>query len=42
MTQRIWQIFVHKLKNRDFILQSKMAELNKNESSTQPDQPDAV
>ena len=31
MTWRIWQIFVHKLKNSDFILESKMAELNQNE-----------
>ena len=30
------------LKNRDFILESKMAELNQNKNSKQPDQPDAV
>ena len=42
MTWRILQVFVHKLKNRDFILVSKMAELNKNENSKQPDQPNAV
>ena len=29
----------HKLKKGDFILESKMAELNKN-NSTQPDRPD--
>ena len=29
-TWRIWHIFVHKLKNRDFILERKMAKLNKN------------
>ena len=39
---RIWETFVHKLKNRDFIWESKMAELNKNKNSKQPDQPDAV
>ena len=42
MLRRIWQIFVHKLKIRDFILESKMVELNKNKNSKQPDQPDAV
>ena len=42
MTWRICQIFVHKLKNRDFILKSKMAELNKNKNSKQPDWPNAV
>ena len=30
------------LKNRDFILESKMAELNQNQNSKQPDRPDAV
>ena len=40
MTWRIWQIFVHKLKNRDFILESKMVELNKNLKP--PDRPNAV
>ena len=33
---------VHRLKNSDFILESKMAELNQNKNSKQPDQPDAV
>ena len=42
MTWRISQIFVAKLKNRDFILESKMAELKKNKNSKQPDQPNAV
>ena len=42
MTWRIRQIFVHRLKNRDFILESKMAELNKNKDSKQPDWTDAV
>ena len=42
MTWRIWQIFVHRLKNSDFILESKMAELNKNKNSKEPHQPDAV
>ena len=32
VTWGIWQIFVHKLKNNDFILESKMAELNQNKN----------
>ena len=32
----------HRLKNSDFILESKMAELNKNKNSKQPDRSDAV
>ena len=40
ITWRIWQIFVHRLKN--FILGSKMTELNQNKNSKQPDRPDAV
>ena len=32
----------HRLKNSDFILESKMKELNQNQSSKQPDRPDAV
>ena len=32
----------HRLKKSDFILKIKMAELNKNKNSKQPDQPDAV
>ena len=28
MTWRIWQIFVHRLKNSNFILESEMAEIN--------------
>ena len=32
----------HRLKNNDFILESKMAELNQNKNSKQPDWPDAV
>ena len=32
----------HRLKNSDFILESKMAELNQNKNSKQLDQPDAV
>ena len=32
----------HRLKNSDFILESKMGELNQNKNSKQPDQPDAV
>ena len=42
MTWRISQIFVHKLKNKDFVLESKMAELNKNKNLKQSDQPYAV
>ena len=30
------------MKNSDFILESKIAELNKNENSKQPDQPNAA
>ena len=30
------------LKNSNFILESKMAELNQNQNSEQPDRPDAV
>ena len=32
----------HRLSNKDFILESKMAELNQNKNSKQPDRPDAV
>ena len=32
----------HKLNNSDFILESKMAELNQNKNSKQPDPPDAM
>ena len=32
----------HRLKNKDFILENKMAELNQNQSSKQLDRPDAV
>ena len=42
MTWRIWKLFVHRLKNSDLILESKMVELNKNKNSRQPDRPDAV
>ena len=42
MTRRICQIFVHRLKNINFILESKIAELNKTKNSKQPDQPDAA
>ena len=40
MTWRIWQIFVHRLKNSDFILESKMGKPNQNKNSKQPDRPD--
>ena len=33
---------VERLKNRDFILESKMEELNQIKNSKQPDRPDAV
>ena len=33
---------LHRLKNSDFILESKMAELNQNKNSKQPDRPDPV
>ena len=33
---------VERLKNSDFILESKMAKLNPNKDSKQSDQPDAV
>ena len=42
MTWKFCQIFVHRLKNSNFILESEMAELNQNENSKQPDRPDAV
>ena len=42
MTWRIWEIFLHMLKNSNFILESKMAELNKNKNWKQPDRPDSV
>ena len=32
----------HRRKNDDFIVESKMAELNQNKNSKQPDPPDAV
>ena len=32
----------HRPKNRDFILECKMAELNQNKNSKQPDRPDRV
>ena len=39
---KICQIFVHRLKNSNFILESKLTELNQNQDSKQPDRPDAV
>ena len=41
MPWRIWEIFVHRLKNSDCILESKTADLNQNKNSKQPDRPDA-
>ena len=32
----------HRLKNSDFIIESKMTELNQNKNPKQPDQPDVV
>ena len=37
MTWRIWKIFVQRLKNSNFILESKKTELNQNKNSKQPD-----
>ena len=42
LTWRIWQIFVDRLKNSDFIVESKKKELNQNQNSKQTDRPDAV
>ena len=42
MTKRICQIFVYRLKNSDFVLESKMAVLNQNKNSKQPYRPDAM
>ena len=42
MTWRTWQIFVYRLKNSNFVLESKMAEQNKNKNSKQPDRLDTV
>ena len=42
MTWRISQIFVHRLKNSNFILESKKAELNQNKTSKQPDWPNST
>ena len=36
-----WQSFFHNVKNSDFILESKKAELNKNKNLKQPDRLDA-
>ena len=36
------QELVEMLKNSDLILEGKMAELNQNKNSKQPDRPDAV
>ena len=33
---------LHRMKNSDFILESKIAKLNQNKNSRQPDQPDAA
>ena len=37
-----WQSFVHRLEKSDFILESKMGELNQNKNAKQPDRPNAV
>ena len=42
MTWRIRQIFFYGLKNSNFILESKKAELNQNQNLKQPDRPVAV
>ena len=41
-TWRILQIFVYTLKNSNFTLESKMAELNQNKNSKPPDRPETV
>ena len=38
----VWKMTWCRLKNDDFILESKMAELNQNINTKQPDQPDAA
>ena len=42
MTWGIWQIYVHRLKNINFIVESKKAELKQNKNSKQPNWPDAM
>ena len=42
MKWRILQIFVHRLKNSDFISESQMVKLNQNGNSKLQDRPDAV
>ena len=42
MTWSICQIFVHRLKNSNFIFKSKMVGLNQHKNSKQPDRSDAV
>ena len=42
MTGRICQIFVHRLRNTSFMLESKMAEPNQIKNSNQTDRPEAV
>ena len=42
MTRRTWEIFVHRLKNSHFTLESKMAGQNQKKISKQLDPPDTV
>ena len=42
MTLRVWQIFVYRMKNSDLIWEIKMAELNQNKDSKQPDRSETV
>ena len=42
MTWKIWQICVHRLKNSNFIIESKMAKLYQSKNSKQQDRPDSV
>ena len=42
MDKLVTQVLVERLKNNDFILETKMAELNQNKNSKQPDRSDAV
>ena len=42
ITWKICKVFVLRMKNNNFILESKMAELDKKENSKQSDWPDAA
>ena len=42
MDKLVTLLLIEILKNRDFILETKMAEINQNKNSKQLDRPDAV